>query len=241
MATRRFTRHDASSHTRYQELKQLARSQRRVLAGTPGTLKQRSRRGTDYWVREYIRVDGKKDDEHIGTVASIDGARIKDLQAEIGLAKALASGSSTLRLLGFQRIERKAAAVLAAFCNNGLYRGGLVLVGSHAYGCDICQDVCPWNRKAAATDDAPWQPRPGLDGPRLLDLWNRSDDDLRTLLKGSPMKRAGIRRLRRNLAVSIGNSGDPSAARDLSAATEETCRDPLVAEHVAWAVDKLDG
>ena len=114
-------------------------------------------------------------------------------------------------------------------------------VGSHAYGCDICQDVCPWNRKAAATDDAPWQPRPGLDGPRLLDLWNRSDDDLRTLLKGSPMKRAGIRRLRRNLAVSIGNSGDPSAARDLSAATEETCRDPLVAEHVAWAVDKLDG
>lgn len=114
-------------------------------------------------------------------------------------------------------------------------------VGRHAYGCDICQDVCPWNRKAATSDDEPWQPRPGLDGPRLLDLWTRSDNELRTLLKGSPMKRAGVRRLRRNLAVSIGNSGDPSAAAALSAAGEETCGDSLVAEHVAWAVEKLGG
>ena len=68
MAARLFYRHDPSSQTRYQEIKQLARSQRRVLAGTPGTLNQWSRRGTDYWVREYIRVDGKKDDEHVGTV-----------------------------------------------------------------------------------------------------------------------------------------------------------------------------
>jgi len=134
LAARLFSRHDASSHTRYQELKQLARSQRRVLAGTPGTLKQRSRRGTDYWVREYIRVDGKKDDEHAGTVSAVDAARIKDLQAEIDLAKALASGSSTLRLFGFQRIERKTAAVLGALFNRGLYQAGVVLVGSHAYG-----------------------------------------------------------------------------------------------------------
>jgi len=114
-------------------------------------------------------------------------------------------------------------------------------VGAHAYGCDICQDVCPWNRKAAVTDDGPWQPRSGLDSPRLLDLWNRSDEDLRALLKGSPMKRAGVRRLRRNLAVSIGNSGDPSAAGDLERMQDETCADPLVAEHVAWAAGKLRG
>ncbi len=129
-----FTRQDAASRTRYQELKQLARSQRRVLAGTPGTLKQRSRGVTRYWVREYIRVDGSKDDEHIGTVAVVPAARIKELQDEIDLAKALASGSSTLRVLGYQRIERKPAAVLAAFFNHGLFGAGLTLVGSHAYG-----------------------------------------------------------------------------------------------------------
>ena len=114
-------------------------------------------------------------------------------------------------------------------------------IGAHAYGCDICQDVCPWNRKAAVSDDGPWQPRPGLDGPRLLDLWTRTDDGLRALLKGSPMKRAGVRRLRRNLATSIGNSGDPAAVGDLTRMDEDTCKDPLVAEHVAWAVEKLGG
>jgi epoxyqueuosine reductase len=114
-------------------------------------------------------------------------------------------------------------------------------IGHYAYGCDICQDVCPWNRKAAVTDAAPWQPRQGLDRPSLLDLWTRSDAELRTLLKGSPMKRAGVRRLRRNLAVSIGNSGEASAADTLERGGEDTCADTLVREHIDWAVEKLRG
>jgi epoxyqueuosine reductase len=116
-------------------------------------------------------------------------------------------------------------------------------IGAHAYGCDICQDVCPWNRshKTAVARDQAWQPRPGLDGPRLVDLWSRSDDDLRALLKGSAMKRAGVRRLRRNLAVAIGNAGDADAADVLEASDESTARDPLVQEHVRWAVEKLRG
>ena len=114
-------------------------------------------------------------------------------------------------------------------------------IGAHAYGCDICQDVCPWNRKADVSDDPPWLPRPDLDGPRLLELWNRSDDELRAVLKGSPMKRAGVRRLRRNLAVAIGNSGDPEAVADLQSSPGATCEDPLVREHVAWAVEELGG
>ena len=118
------------------------------------------------------------------------------------------------------------------------YRGA---VQAHAYGCDICQDVCPWNRKAAVSSEDSWQPRAGLDAPRLLDLWTRSDNELRVLLKGSPMKRAGVRRLRRNLAVSIGNSGNASAAGELERVQEETCADPLVREHVVWAVEKLRG
>ena len=114
-------------------------------------------------------------------------------------------------------------------------------IGEHAYGCDICQEVCPWNLapSTGCSADAHWQARDGLDEPRLIDLWLRTDDDLRRLLKGSAMKRAGVRRLRRNLAVASGNSGDPSSAGPLRAHAEETCRDPMVAEHVAWAVEKL--
>ncbi len=64
-------------------------------------------------------------------------------------------------------------------------------IREQVYGCDICQDVCPWNRRAATSDDPAWQPREGLETPRLLDLCVRSDDAWRPLLKGSAMRRAG--------------------------------------------------
>ncbi len=114
-------------------------------------------------------------------------------------------------------------------------------IGRHAYGCDICQEVCPWNIAPGIgkSNDHQWQPRPGLDGAGLLDLWNRSDDELRSLLKGSAMKRAGVKRLRRNVAVALGNSGDGGALAALAGSREETASDPLVAEHVGWAVEKL--
>lgn len=114
-------------------------------------------------------------------------------------------------------------------------------IGNHAYGCDICQEVCPWNIAPGigTSRDEEFQPRPGLDNPSLLDLWNRTDDELRGLLKGSAMKRAGVKRLRRNLAVALANSGSGDATAALVGTEEETARDPMVAEHVAWAVEKL--
>lgn len=124
-------RHDAAAQARYQELKQLARSQHRVLSGTPGTLKQRTQSGKKYWVREYIRVDGRKVDEYLGAQ---EERRLAALRSEIDLAKALASGSGKLRLFGYQRTERKPAAVLEVLFNRGLSQAGLTLVGSHAYG-----------------------------------------------------------------------------------------------------------
>jgi epoxyqueuosine reductase len=116
-------------------------------------------------------------------------------------------------------------------------------IAGHAYGCDICQEVCPWNRpqRAARSSDPCWHPRADLDSPRLLDLWNRTDDELRVLLRGSAMKRAGVRRLRRNLAVALGNSGEEAAADALESSNEPTCRDPLVEEHIGWAIGKLRG
>lgn len=134
MAARLFRRHDAAGRAKYQELKQLARSQRRVLAGTPGLLKQRTQSGKRYWVREYIRADGSKVDEYLGAESAFDKTQLAALRAEVDLAKELASGSSKLRLFGYQRIDRKPAAVLEVFFNRGLTQAGLTLVGSHAYG-----------------------------------------------------------------------------------------------------------
>lgn len=127
-------RHDPAAQARYQALKQLALTQRRVLSGTPGTLKKRARRGTEYWVREHTRVDGKKDDEHFGTVKDVRAERLDEIRSEIELAKELVSGSSALRLFGYQRVDRKVGAVMAALFNRGLVEAGLVLIGSHAYG-----------------------------------------------------------------------------------------------------------
>ena len=114
-------------------------------------------------------------------------------------------------------------------------------VGAHAYGCDICQEVCPYNLTPEVTTDPAWAARPGLDSQALLALWRRSDDELRAILKGSAMKRAGVRRFRRNLAVAIGNAGDPAAIEALTARHTETTADPLVEEHVRWAVEALGG
>ena len=110
-------------------------------------------------------------------------------------------------------------------------------IGTHAYGCDICQEVCPYNLPPSRSDAASWQPRPGLDLPRLVDLWRRSDTELRAVTKGSAMKRARLTGLRRNLAVAIGNSGDPeaSAVLDEQGGDRASAEDPMVREHVQWA------
>jgi hypothetical protein len=79
-------------------------------------------------------VDGGKVDEYLGPENSFDDAKLEALRAGIDLARALASGSSKLRLFGYQRIDRKPAAVLEVFFNRGLSQAGLTLVGSHAYG-----------------------------------------------------------------------------------------------------------
>ena len=109
-------------------------------------------------------------------------------------------------------------------------------LGTHVYGCDICQEVCPYNQPSAVSDDPAWQPRSGLDLPRLVDLWRRPDDDLRALIRHSAMTRAKLTGLRRNLAVAIGNSGDPVARAALTECRDDqpSAADPMVAEHVAW-------
>jgi epoxyqueuosine reductase len=116
-------------------------------------------------------------------------------------------------------------------------------LGSLVYGCDICQDVCPWNNHAAVSERPEWAPRDALDPADALQLWRMSDAALDALLRGTPMERAGTARLRRNLAVALGNSGRIAPA-DLDGDADParaTIADPVVAEHVRWARARLAG
>jgi epoxyqueuosine reductase len=79
-------------------------------------------------------------------------------------------------------------------------------MGSHVYGCDICQEVCPWNGSAPASTDPAWQPRRFWDAPTLTSLQQASDPELRSALRGSSMSRAKVAGLRRNIAISAANS-----------------------------------
>jgi epoxyqueuosine reductase len=108
------------------------------------------------------------------------------------------------------------------------------------YGCDICQDVCPWNRRAAVSDEPDWQPREGLEFPHLIDLCERSDDEWIRTLKGSAMRRAGLHRLRRSLAYAAASLPAASARRALDAlALHRSAQDAGVADAIAWARQRL--
>ena len=111
-------------------------------------------------------------------------------------------------------------------------------VGTHVYGCDICQEVCPYNAEPARSTAPAWQPAPDLDQPRLSELWRRSDERLGALLDRSAMSRARLTGLRRNVAVALGNSSTAAAAAAIAepeSAETPSRGDPMVAEHVEWA------
>jgi epoxyqueuosine reductase len=80
------------------------------------------------------------------------------------------------------------------------------LVGAHVYGCDICQEVCPWNAVASRSADPAWQPRRAWDAVDLRALHARADDELAASLTGSAMKRAKVQGLRRNIQNALDNA-----------------------------------
>jgi epoxyqueuosine reductase len=110
-------------------------------------------------------------------------------------------------------------------------------MGHHVFGCDICQDVCPWNRKAPATEAEEFQPRDGLVNPELESLAKMGPEEFRATFRRSPIRRAKLIGLKRNAVIAMGNSGNAKFLPTLREFAGNA--DPVLAEHARWAIEKL--
>ena len=108
-------------------------------------------------------------------------------------------------------------------------------MGRHVFGCDICQEVCPWNRKASVSAEPAFQPQNYA--PPLAGLAALSEDEFSQRFARSPVRRARYEGLLRNLAVAMGNAGLPEQAPALERLADRP--DGVVSEHARWALAKL--
>jgi epoxyqueuosine reductase len=110
-------------------------------------------------------------------------------------------------------------------------------MGRQVFGCDICQDVCPWNRRAPLSQDCELAVRSELVNPALAWLAELDPDSFRTWFRQSPIQRTKLGGLLRNVAIAMGNSG---LARYLPKLRQWAAgSDPVLAEAAQWAVDRL--
>ena len=111
-------------------------------------------------------------------------------------------------------------------------------IGNRVFGCDDCQLMCPWNRFASHTSETDFRPRHGLEDRELVELFEWDEATFLERTAGSPIRRAGFQRWRRNLAVALGNGpASPEALAALEAARQDPSE--LIREHVEWALRRL--
>jgi epoxyqueuosine reductase len=131
------------------------------------------------------------------------------------------------RCISYLTIEKRGR--IAAEMREGL--------GRHVFGCDICQDVCPWNRRAPATGAPEFQPREQLVNPALEWLAELSAEEFRERFRRSPLRRAKHTGLRRNAVIAMGNSGNRGFLPLLKRLTAD--EDSVISEAARWSVSKL--
>nr|WP_218892261.1 tRNA epoxyqueuosine(34) reductase QueG [Granulicella arctica] len=110
-------------------------------------------------------------------------------------------------------------------------------MGRQVFGCDICQDVCPWNRKAPIAHKQGTQPRLELVNPALDWLAQMDAPTFKLHFKGSPLERTKRKRLHRNVAIAMGNSADPQFLPQLNLWSNGD--DAVLAETARWAIEKI--
>jgi len=111
------------------------------------------------------------------------------------------------------------------------------LMGTHIFGCDICQTVCPWNRQAPLSSAPACQSRAGRTAPELIPLLSLSAEEFGSQFCDSPIRRAKRHGLLRNVAVALGNLRDPRAIPALATALHDA--EPLIRGHAAWALGRI--
>jgi epoxyqueuosine reductase len=111
------------------------------------------------------------------------------------------------------------------------------LIDNHIFGCDICQEICPYNVKAMPTKEASFAPREGLYAPDLIPLLSLTAEEFRRRFHNSPIRRAKRRGLLRNVAVALGNLKSRAAVPALVRALND--EEPLVRGHAAWALGQI--
>jgi epoxyqueuosine reductase len=109
-------------------------------------------------------------------------------------------------------------------------------LGDWVFGCDICQEVCPWNRHAPGSTELAFQPREGEASLSLADLLALDAAGFRHRFRGSPILRAKRRGLLRSAAIALGNRPHPPAFGSLTAALDDA--EPVVRGAAAWALGR---
>jgi epoxyqueuosine reductase len=116
-------------------------------------------------------------------------------------------------------------------------------MGEWIFGCDICQEVCPYNKKAVPGNHAEFAPVEAEDSAPDLLAWLRlteKEETFRQKFRGTPLLRPKRAGLRRNIAIALGNKGEPTTLPALHAALENEA-DPTVREHLTWAISRIEG
>lgn len=111
-------------------------------------------------------------------------------------------------------------------------------IGHQIFGCDICQDVCPWNRKAPSSSSSEFEPQSGLVNPPLDWLVDMTPEEFSETFRGSPIRRAKRTGLRRNALIAIGNSGRKEFLPLLQRLASD--QDEVVAESARWSIQRLN-
>jgi epoxyqueuosine reductase len=110
-------------------------------------------------------------------------------------------------------------------------------MGRQVFGCDICQDVCPWNRRSPVSQNEGMLPRRQLINPSLSWLAEMDSATFKRWFKGSPLERTRLKRLQRNVAIAMGNSGDTRFLPQLE--RWSAAEDPVLAESSQWAIARI--
>jgi epoxyqueuosine reductase len=111
-------------------------------------------------------------------------------------------------------------------------------LGDWLFGCDVCQEVCPWNRKAPPGLEPALQARPELEKLDLIEVLGLSEEEFRRRFRGTALLRTKRRGLLRNAALVLGNTGDANALPALRRALEDA--EPLVREAAHWAIEQIE-